>query len=272
MECPLCKKSIKYDRNLTPDEKARESYISNLWETHFLTDCSHEPPAAAGSTSSSRRHCGSAGCRTILGPSNSFNCPKCHIIVCLAHRVPEDHKCIDTIRSQRLNQLSTTVAASSQGGHRSHILNSSNKTKTQSVKAKKNTSTSHQVQFSNTLKGSAERRKQRDLSSDTSSVNNRSEHSLPPLPPPLSSNVAVSTTAPISCPFCEFSNSNSKEMEEHVNIFHLQIFESASVNPTQSTGTRSNPVLAEVRMFFSPVILRRILHPIHSVVCVILPL
>eukprot|EP01036_Dinobryon_divergens_P022038 gene22038-30270_t len=238
MECPICKKSIKYDKNLIPDEKSRDSYISSQWETHFLTDCSHESPATGGSVP--RPHCGAVGCRTILGPSNSFNCPKCHVTVCLAHRVPEDHKCAETTRSRRLNHLATTSTGSQ--GH-NHTSVSIKKTTTQ-PSTKKKASTSTKDQFANTLKGSAERRKQKESTVSNVSGDRISAQPLPPPPPSSTTTVAsASETSLISCPFCAFNSINSVEMEEHVNVFHLQLFETAA--SSQSSGPLPIPYLAE---------------------------
>ena len=244
MECPICKKSIKYDKNLIPDEKSRESYISSHWETHFLTNCSHESPTT-GVSVATRPHCGAVGCRTILGPSNSFNCPKCHLTVCLSHRVPEDHKCIDATRSRRLIQLATT--SGSQGHNHTSLPNSSIIKKTTQPPTKKKVSISNQDQFTNTLKGSAERRKQKE--STINKVSGDTAQSFPPPPPPsTTTTTASSKTSLISCPFCAFNSLNSVEMEEHVNVFHLQLFETAT--SSQSSGALPIPYLAEVLINF----------------------
>lgn len=253
MECPICKKSIKYDKNLIPDEKSRDSYISSQWETHFLTDCSHESPTTGGSVP--RPHCGTVGCRTILGPSNSFNCPKCHVTMCLAHRVPEDHKCAETTRSRRLNHLATTSTGSQGHNHTtmpSSSSSSSIKKTTTQTSTKKKASTSTQDQFANTLKGSAERRKPKDSTISNVSGDRISTQPLPP--PPSSSTTTVasasaSETSLISCPFCAFSSVNSVEMEEHVNVFHLQLFETTAAS-SQSSGPLPIPYLAEVWINF----------------------
>ncbi|KAL0583312.1 hypothetical protein ABG067_006813 [Albugo candida] len=82
-ECPICKKLIDW----TPDQD-----IDQVWNAHTLCgDC----VAISGDRLSKKKkvRCAALQCRTVIGPSNRFECTTCSQIVCLAHRFPNDHLC-----------------------------------------------------------------------------------------------------------------------------------------------------------------------------------
>mmetsp|Transcript_2243 Transcript_2243/g.3043 ORF Transcript_2243/g.3043 Transcript_2243/m.3043 type:complete len:307 (+) Transcript_2243:31-951(+) len=184
MECPLCLKSIKYDKNLIgTTDNSIENQISLIWQSHYETDCLHQIPKQNVKAS-----CGKLGCKNILGPSNTFNCPKCRVVVCMSHRMPEDHNCSNTIREQRLKavQASSTSIVSKK-------IKSTNKPK----------NVTNTVDPLNTLKGSAERRKQNNVEN------------------PVVMNA-------VCCPYCEYKHSDQADVDEHVNIFHLALYDNTS--------------------------------------------
>ena len=205
MECPVCKKSIKYDKNFIHGTNADgDKYLSELWEAHYKSGCSNQ--LQTDSRVAFKKNCGAPNCRTILGPSNTFTCPQCRTCVCLSHRVPDSHKCAEITRTQRLIHLapppSSTIAE---------------------VKVKKPNKkpSSLPPDPQNTLKGSVDRRKQQKPETSSASSSSSSSSST------SSSSASDSQTSVlITCPFCEYSATNNAEAEEHVNIFHLQSYES----------------------------------------------
>jgi len=200
MECPLCLKSIKYDKNLigSSSTKEVEDQISLIWESHYETDCLHQNPKVNVKAS-----CGKLGCKNILGPSNIFNCPKCRVVVCMSHRMPEDHSCSITIREQRLKAVQSSSTA----------------TKIKSANTKKNAS--HNADPLNTLKGSVERRKQSNT--DNSFVN---------------------------CPFCEYKHAEKADVDEHVNIFHLGLYDKATEVSKSTHIPESSSEVSFLNYFF----------------------
>lgn len=48
---------------------------------------------SAGGRRKPKATCPAPGCRTTMGPSNTFKCPSCSRDVCLSHRQPEAHNC-----------------------------------------------------------------------------------------------------------------------------------------------------------------------------------
>lgn len=78
IDCPICSKSVKFSKAQSPDI---------VWDQHYTTSC-------VGTQSVKKpTKCYRQSCPNILGPTNTFNCPKCKQNVCLSHRVPEDHDC-----------------------------------------------------------------------------------------------------------------------------------------------------------------------------------
>ena len=135
LDCPICAKSIKFNRAQNPDA---------VWEEHFLNGCinggSNSTPYASNSNIGAiggkkiQSKCGHGPCKTILGPSNRFHCPKCRVDVCLSHRVPEDHGCravlsaIAKTKATNKNPISSTTRSktSSNKSSRAHENNLTN--------------------------------------------------------------------------------------------------------------------------------------------------
>ena len=95
MNCVICGKSIVYD-------KSRD--VNEVWEKHFATECTK-----VAAKEKEKKVCPVSACRNILGPSNTFRCPKCQKVVCLSHRNPDDHDCTQNDRAKRkifLDQVS----------------------------------------------------------------------------------------------------------------------------------------------------------------------
>ena len=125
IDCPICSKSVKFTENQNADE---------IWAQHYSADCTKKP---APEKSKQSVKCAIPLCSTTLGISNSYECPKCKIKVCLPHRMPEDHGCSSTVTS---SSMKPGVSSSSKfGGKRGK---------------------GPQVDPNNTLRGTSERRRQ----------------------------------------------------------------------------------------------------------------
>lgn len=97
IECPICHNSIKFTKSQNADE---------AWENHFVIDCLNKSKTQENQTI----RCTCQDCNTVLGPSNTFICPKCHKKVCLSHRFPEDHHCAGIIKNLQKMNVKTTAA------------------------------------------------------------------------------------------------------------------------------------------------------------------
>eukprot|EP00928_Gymnodinium_smaydae_P038219 TRINITY_DN26404_c0_g1_i1.p1 TRINITY_DN26404_c0_g1~~TRINITY_DN26404_c0_g1_i1.p1 ORF type:complete len:339 (+),score=64.36 TRINITY_DN26404_c0_g1_i1:32-1048(+) len=63
-------------------------------EAHSCEGASVQTVQTAISGSAQTRRCGAAGCRELLGPSNTVVCQRCRQEVCLRHRYEGDHQCM----------------------------------------------------------------------------------------------------------------------------------------------------------------------------------
>ena len=89
LDCPICHKSIKYNRSQD---------INILWNKHYLNEC--QTNVSDNGQIKKTKRCLEPSCKTILGPSNTFKCPKCLLDICLSHRLPEDHHCVSLTRNK----------------------------------------------------------------------------------------------------------------------------------------------------------------------------
>jgi len=93
ISCPVCHETVKFNR-------AQD--VNLVWEDHFANMCSK-----SSSSTKPQLKCSLKTCGVKLGPSNKFLCPKCSNLVCLSHRVPEDHKCISISINNQATHRST---------------------------------------------------------------------------------------------------------------------------------------------------------------------
>lgn len=212
MECPICIKTVKFIEAQDPNE---------VWEAHYLNECTQKAPDKSQQVALT---CGKVGCAAKLGFSNSFECPKCSVNVCLNHRMPDDHNCIgcsgDPAAISRLaflnrfsSQAVTTNPPSRKGASFTAASASSGggtKKNNKSLAEKKAAAAAAQQTGSNSLKGSADRRKVGsgeaaavqvvDLTGGSSSV--------------------------VICPFCQFTEEDtpagSASLSDHVLAFHSE--------------------------------------------------
>lgn len=144
IDCPICGKSIRMAKSDNPD---------HAWETHFATECSQVAAKPAQT-----RICKAPGCKTVLGPSNTFVCSSCGLAVCLPHRVAEAHNCARGARNQR------AAAALARAGATTSTTRSQPKITSYTTASSSSSSGRRKAvpeDPSNTLRGTAERRMQR---------------------------------------------------------------------------------------------------------------
>lgn len=113
IDCPICHKSVKFDKSQNVDE---------VWDLHYTKECTR---VAANPKTSQKCH--KAGCNTVLGPSNTFICPKCNRNVCLSHRMTDDHNC--TGAAIRDNKSFFLGMFDSTNNNQSNTNNSNSKTR-----------------------------------------------------------------------------------------------------------------------------------------------
>jgi len=77
--CPMCSQSVRISPNEDPNV---------TWDRHYVGSCSRVLP-----TKKASKKCPVKGCKETLGPSNRVECGSCGQMVCLKHRLPEDHEC-----------------------------------------------------------------------------------------------------------------------------------------------------------------------------------
>lgn len=199
MDCPICKRSIVMDRSADPNI---------VWESHFMTSCTQQ---AAPQESIASKSCTTCHCK--LGPSNTFLCSKCGIKVCMAHRMPDDHNCAVTRRSNHVKGIS-----SNSGSKKSRLLDAastSTKAISHSVGNSKSLaakSMSHSQRSSktssdpgNTVAGTAHLRAERLAGS------NKASHSQD-----VSAGLSQYT-----CPMCNETRASLELITQHIENDHL---------------------------------------------------
>ena len=143
-ECPLCLKTIKYDKLSDPNEMFQQHYSS----------CTQE--ADKSKLAVNIKKC--IACYTKLGLSNVYLCTKCNNHTCLTHRNSDDHKCVPQKRGVYPgdnNNLKNNAISDKQQKLLNNLKTSINVHKTPHAAAKKFVTP---VSGDNTLKGSAFRR------------------------------------------------------------------------------------------------------------------
>lgn len=222
VECPVCRGSIKMFASDDPNV---------MWERHFSESCTQKPQSK-----SILEKCYVDHCLTVLGPSNTFLCSKCQNKVCLSHRNPDNHKCSrhatksasDMIREKYSNAPSSTK--------NTNTVSKSNDTKKTSI-------TTTKRDPSNTLKGSASRRKP-DYLSETN-------------------NHTPTTIQKITCPFCMKEFSTYEDVTAHMTEAHRENSFQREPSLPVSTPPATSLSSREVRCFFVHCILTVIFYLLH---------
>eukprot|EP01041_Mallomonas_annulata_P011418 gene11418-23888_t len=198
VDCPVCGKGIKLSKADNPDL---------IWETHFQHECSQQP----SSTKSQASKCPALGCRTTLGPSNTFRCPKCHKQVCLQHRTPEDHSC----SALPTKKPSDNIKANKNINTQDTKLNTSSNTTTSHATKKINKTNDPQ----NSLYGTADRRKKTGTTNVIQSMNSTTEQNVN-----------------LECPICGMNFIDQEILVTHVNFEHNELASSNNDSATSSTS------------------------------------
>lgn len=97
IDCPICGKGVRFDKTQDPNV---------VWDDHYLNSCTQQP----NQHEKKEVRCFRPNCRTVLGPSNTYTCGKCHQRVCLAHRIPEEHSCVGHVREGFLRKVQESMA------------------------------------------------------------------------------------------------------------------------------------------------------------------
>lgn len=194
LDCPVCKKSFKLTKSEDPND---------AWDRHFSTECSQQPEKGKLSTI----RCASPICKTVLGPSNRFQCPQCKTFVCLSCRTPDAHKCTSLRNGSKRTRNTVAAARAKKFGGGNNNAKSSSATSHSSNKNITSSGGSRRPENNeNTLKGSAQRRmNQRDGQLQDSALT------------AAQGNV---TTEFHDCPLCSKSFQNSTELVHHVDRDH----------------------------------------------------
>jgi len=181
IDCPVCGKGVKFD-------KAQDPNI--VWDHHYLHECTQKAPVQQKVVV----RCFKPGCSTILGPSNKFTCNKCHMNVCLAHRIPEEHSCVGPIRKDFLEKVQKNM-----------------KVGNADPPTKKRHETQHVGIFHHCDKDDKEKAKKghQEKRPHTSNA-------------PSSATVHQKAAAVISCPFCGLPHESEAVLADHILAFHSE--------------------------------------------------
>jgi predicted nucleic acid binding AN1-type Zn finger protein len=82
--CPVCLVRV----HVEPSDDVHE-----VFDRHFASGECDPSKRKLDGASRARASCAVPTCRTVLGPSNRFVCPECHLELCLEHRLPFSHGC-----------------------------------------------------------------------------------------------------------------------------------------------------------------------------------
>jgi predicted nucleic acid binding AN1-type Zn finger protein len=220
MDCPICQQSIKFDKTQDPNI---------IWDDHFQNKCTQQ------AKTKNIKKCGRSDCRTVLGPSNTYTCNKCHVKVCMSHRFPEDHQCkglMTTTQNNRQQFLArfeqtSSTTKSNQGNKSSSTTDNHSKNNT-----KKPTTT---VNDENSLRGSAARRiKNNSTTTLTTATNTDTKTSTNQTN--IINLVDTDEVQPMSCPFyCGSFFTDPEKLTVHINTAH-----SETNNNNNNNNNRTN--------------------------------
>ena len=96
--CPLCAKKV----DVRPGESADRAHARHT--------------STRGGECTPRPQCDAQGCRARPPLTGRVRCSRCSAVLCLAHRLPEDHACTGLAREQQEQRRRQEVVASGGGG------------------------------------------------------------------------------------------------------------------------------------------------------------
>lgn len=204
IDCPVCAKSVKFDKSQD---------VNTVWEAHHLNECSQiavdpkkKPP---------KKSCARLGCRTVLGISNTYTCPKCQKLVCLSHRIPEEHNCASNVAAAKKtvsNHWSNKAMTSSSSSSRSALP--------VKPKGKAKSSYTSKEDMASILRETAHRRKQGGATETTTTTTAAADViSHVPVGSGSSSEEGIPS---IACPLCTFKDLELEVVSRHMANMHPQ--------------------------------------------------
>ena len=231
IECPICKKSVKFTRDKNADD---------VWSIHYMSDCSQ-----TATSEKPTEKCGLSGCGTVLGTSNWYNCPKCRLKVCLSHRLPEDHACKSLTGGSQSGRSQTDNSKQIDASKPKYR---NNKPETWASSKKK------EVDPSNTLRGSAERRIQNLQKSEenrsrnggvpnhvTNSSSTLAQHRERDRTDYSQGNYSQSDQGLMEiCPQCNARFGDTMQLIDHVETFHAHSYTSPGSRNNNSNSNGSS--------------------------------
>jgi predicted nucleic acid binding AN1-type Zn finger protein len=186
LDCPICGRAVKFDKAQDPNL---------VWNEHYSHHCTQQP----GPHDKKVVRCFRPQCNTVLGPSNTFTCGKCHQRVCLAHRLPEEHSCVGHVRESFLRKVQGQMTVGN------------------AEKAKKPVKKeSHHVSM---FLPTGESHHHKDKKKEG---HGHAEHTPPPPPTAAHS---------LECPFCGLAHQDNAGLAGHIAAFHPDGTPATSVLP-----------------------------------------
>jgi len=186
IDCPVCGKGVKFDKSQD---------VNLVWDSHYLNECTQQAPSHP---KKEVVRCFKPGCNTVLGPSNKFACSKCHMNVCLAHRIPEEHNCVGPIRKEFLERVQKNMKVG-------------NADKPEKKKHEKQPGIFQQLD-----------RKDKEKEKE------KKAHHAHTAPAPAHSGAPP---VPVLCPFCGLPHDSDAALVDHILAFHPEDGQSAAPAP-----------------------------------------
>lgn len=183
IDCPVCGKGVKFDKSQD---------VNLVWDSHYLNECTQQAPARPVKEVV---RCFKPGCNTVLGPSNKFTCSKCHMNVCLAHRIPEEHNCVGPIRKEFLERVQKNMKVG-------------NADKPEKKKHEKQPGIFQQFDRK-------EKEKEKKAHHPHAEPVHAHAHAAPGHHAHTSSGIP-----PVVCPFCALSHDSDAALVDHILAFH----------------------------------------------------
>jgi predicted nucleic acid binding AN1-type Zn finger protein len=211
MDCPICGKSIKMNKSDDPNAE---------WGKHFSTVCTQNPATKKSALSK----CVAPSCQVVLGPSNHLICNQCGRKVCLSHRVPEQHNCATIRRTDQLNRISKSSTKNSGKTASAPVTSTGAK-----VNKSRRSGSSAAADPSNTLRGTAERRRQRLQEQQAAeSAPTFSDHHSPvsvqaPGPIDITGNMGAGAESVEPCPICGQRFRDAATLIAHMDTEHASL-------------------------------------------------
>lgn len=196
IDCPICGKGVKFDRSQD---------ANRVWDSHYLNDCTQQAPTH---TKKEVIRCFKPGCNTVLGPSNKFTCSKCHMNVCLSHRIPEEHNCVGPIRKEFLERVQKNMKVG-------------NADKPEKKKHEKQPGIFQQF--------------------DRKEKKSHNAHGEPAQAYAAPVRAHAHSAAPLVCPFCSLPHDSDAALVDHILAFHPEDGQPATAPSAAASSAAASP-------------------------------